>query len=308
MQTILGSGGVIGNNVALSLPKYTKKVRLVSRKPKKVVGNEELFKADLLKYKQAKEAVKGSEVVYLTVGVKFKTKIWQKQWPVIIQNVIDACKEYQAKLVYLDNTYMYGKVQGWMTERTPFNPAGPKGEISAQMATRVLEEIRNGNLKALIARSADFYGPKAFHSYLNLLISERVAFRRPPLLFYSSRLRHAYTYAPDAGLGMAMLGNTPSAFGQTWHLPTDHRVPTGAEYVKMAGDEMFLRPKYKVLNQKDIEFAAYFNPLIKESLEILGQFEGDYLFDSSKFLSQFKFEATTYMDGFIDLMNEYPLA
>ena len=35
MQTILGSTGIIGKELAKALPQYTNKVRLVSRNPKK---------------------------------------------------------------------------------------------------------------------------------------------------------------------------------------------------------------------------------------------------------------------------------
>jgi nucleoside-diphosphate-sugar epimerase len=122
MQTILGSSGVIGTEVAKALHKsFTKDIRLVSRDPKKVNPTDELFKADLMVRDQVMEAVKGSEIVYLLVGIQYSAKIWAVQWPVIMQNVIDACKEHKAKLVFFDNVYSYGKVEGWMTEETPYH-------------------------------------------------------------------------------------------------------------------------------------------------------------------------------------------
>ena len=66
MQTILGAGGVIGIELAKSLPKYANLIRLVSRNPKKVNPNDEMMSADLLNGKQVLKAVQGSEVVYLT--------------------------------------------------------------------------------------------------------------------------------------------------------------------------------------------------------------------------------------------------
>jgi len=47
MQVILGSGGAIGNDLAKELKKYTVKIRLVSRNPKKINDNDELVKCDL---------------------------------------------------------------------------------------------------------------------------------------------------------------------------------------------------------------------------------------------------------------------
>ena len=92
MQTILGSSGVIGRELAKSLTQYTNKIRLVSRNPKKVNDSDEIVSADLLSAEQTSKAVQGSEVVYLTVGIQYKLSLWQQQWPLIMKNVIEACK------------------------------------------------------------------------------------------------------------------------------------------------------------------------------------------------------------------------
>jgi len=106
MQTILGSSGIIGTEVAKALYKsYTTDIRLVSRNPKNVHPTDQLFRADLLDRDQVRHAVKGSEVVYLTAGIQYNAKIWAEKWPVIMQNVIEACKEQKAKLVFFDNVY-----------------------------------------------------------------------------------------------------------------------------------------------------------------------------------------------------------
>ncbi|MGN6801692.1 MAG: NAD(P)H-binding protein [Ginsengibacter sp.] len=100
MQTILGSGGAIAIPLAKDLLKYTDKVRLVSRHPKKVNESDELFQADLLNAQQVNNAVEGSEVVYLTAGLKYSIKTWEKEWPMIMMNTINACIRHQAKLVF----------------------------------------------------------------------------------------------------------------------------------------------------------------------------------------------------------------
>ena len=96
MQTILGSSGVIGRELAKALPQYPDKIRLVSRNPKKVNGGDELFKANLLNADETMKAIEDWEVVYLTVGLQYDINIWRKQWPTLMQNVIDACKKNQA--------------------------------------------------------------------------------------------------------------------------------------------------------------------------------------------------------------------
>jgi nucleoside-diphosphate-sugar epimerase len=297
MQTILGSGGIIANHLAKALPQYTENIRLVSRNPKAITGEEELFSADLTSADQVMKAVKGSAVVYLTAGLQYNIKTWQQQWPGLMQNVIHACQENGSKLVFFDNVYMYGKVTGPMTEQTPFNPCSKKGEIRAQIATMILDEVAKGSLTALIARAADFYGPETFNSFLHMMVFENLKKGKSAQLLISKKLKHSYTYTPDAGKATALLGNTPSAFNQTWHLPTDMNVLAGSEMVEIAARELNIKPKITVLPRIMVQIAGLFNHIIKESVEMLYQYDSEYIFDSGKFDKAFSFDKVLYPEG-----------
>src|SRR2546423_14499440 len=107
MQVILGAGGAIAKELTKELPRYATRVRLVARHPKKVNESDEILAGDLLNPETVNNAVKGAEVVYLVAGLQYKIKIWQTQWPLIMQNVIRACEQHNAKLVFFDNVYMY---------------------------------------------------------------------------------------------------------------------------------------------------------------------------------------------------------
>jgi len=122
-----------------------------------VSGAMEAVTADVAYLDDTLKAVSGSSVAFLVVGLKYDLKVWRELWPRIMDNAIEACKRSNSKLVFFDNVYMYGKVDGVMTEETPFRPCSKKGEIRAEIATMLLNEIKAGKLTALIARSADFY-------------------------------------------------------------------------------------------------------------------------------------------------------
>jgi len=297
MQTILGSGGIIANHLAASLPLYTDKIRLVSRNPKAVTGKEELLSADLTSYEQVMKAVQGSAVVYLTAVLQYSIKVWQDQWPRLMQNVINACKENDSKLVFFDNVYMYGKVVGPMTEETPFNPCSLKGEVRAKIATMILDEISKGSLTALIARAADFYGPETYNSFLNMMVFENLKKGKSAQLMITKNAKHSFTYTPDAGKATALLGNTSSAFNQTWHLPADMNVLTTEQIVEIAAKELNVKPRITVLPKLMIQMAGLFNPIIKESVEMLYQYNSEYIFDSGKFDKAFTFNKVLYADG-----------
>lgn len=296
MQTILGSGGIIGKEASYCLSQFTDHIRQVSRHPKKVNETDHIYPADLTNEQDVMEAVKGSEVVYLTIGLPYNTSVWQKNWPIIMNNTINACKEHGAKLVFFDNVYMYGLVDGWMTEETSYNPCSKKGEVRAVIAHKLMDEVGKGNIQALIARAADFYGPKATNTYITPMIFDKLNKKKKPQLMLDAFKKHSYTYTPDAARAMALLGNTPEAFNQIWHLPSDRNVMTGAEFVSEAAQH-FQRPNhYSVLSSFMMKFAGLFSPIINETHEMLYQSKHDYLFDSSKFENNF-FAPTSYQDG-----------
>lgn len=302
MQTILGSGGIIGKEASYCLNEFSDQIRQVSRKPKQVNSTDQIFPADLKNESDVRAAVKGSKVVYLTVGLPYDTKTWKEVWPKIMTNTINACQEHHAKLVFFDNVYMYGKVEGFMTEDTPFNPCSKKGEVRAKIARQLTEEMDKGNVNALIARSADFYGPKASNTYVSPMLFDKLKSGQKPQLMITADAKHSFTYTPDAARAMAFLGNTEEAFGQVWHLPTDHHVLTMKEWVALASPYFESKSKYSILSPMMIKMASWFSPEVKESQEMLYQYKYDYLFDSSKFTDKY-FGATSYGDGIKTIFN-----
>lgn len=99
-QVILGAGGDIGALLAKELKPYTTDIRLVSRKPQQINGDDELFPANLLDRDRVSEAVSNTDVAYLVIGLKYDSRIWQTDWPVVIDNVIDACLKHGTKMAF----------------------------------------------------------------------------------------------------------------------------------------------------------------------------------------------------------------
>jgi nucleoside-diphosphate-sugar epimerase len=260
-------------------------------------GATETVFADISDLDQTIRAVSGSTVVYLLIGLKYDLKIWGDLWPRIMNNAIEACKRTGAKLIFFDNVYMYGKVIGRMIEETPFNPCSKKGEIRARIAVALLNEVRAGKLNAMIARSADFYGPHARSSIANIMVFDKFVKGATASCLVNDAVAHSYTFTPDAARSLALLADTESAWNQTWHVPTAANPPTGKEFIQMVAKEFGVKPKYRVLNRPLIKVVGLFNPDIRESYEMLYQSDSEYLFDSTKFSTAFSFEPTSYAEG-----------
>jgi nucleoside-diphosphate-sugar epimerase len=297
LHTLLGGNGTIANELIPILQANGQQIRLFSRNPKPVPGAE-LVSGDVLNKEDVLRAVKGSDIVYLLVGLEYSKKIWKKSWPVIMLNTIETCKAVGARLIFFDNVYMYGRVTGKMTESTPFNPISEKGSIRAEVDEMLLNEMKAGSLRAIIAKSADFYGPRAkATSVAGLLIFDKMKQGKTVQWFVNSKLPHSFTYTPDAAAGLYLLATTESAYGQSWHLPTASPAPTGKEFIEIAAKYMHARAGVQVLPKWLIGVVGLFVPIMKELGEMLYQNEFPYEFDSSKFEKTFNFRPTTYEDG-----------
>ena len=298
MQTILGSGGAIGSLLAKELLKYTDKVRLVARNPQKVNDADELFKADLTNASEVLKSVEGSEVVYLCVGLPYQLKVWQQQWPAVMQNTINACIQHKAKLVFIDNVYMYSQdAIPHMTEESPLNPPSQKGKIRLQIAQMLMDEVANGTLTALIARSADFYGPDVKTSVLKISVFDNFQKGKKAMWLSDATKIHSFTYTPDIAKATALLGNTADAYGQVWHLPTSTEKLTGIDFIKMIAAEMKVKPAFNTFSKFMISALGLFLPILRELKEMQYQNDQNYFFDSSKFQQRFGISGTNYADG-----------
>jgi nucleoside-diphosphate-sugar epimerase len=295
-HTILGAGGSIGNALAFELLKKNEEIRLVSRSNFSIPGTESR-KADVTSYEETLKSVENSDIVYLCVGLPYDSKIWGELWPKIMQNTIDACKSVNAKLIFFDNVYMYGRVVGKMAETTPYNPCSRKGEIRAKIATLLEDEIKKKNIIAIIARAADLYGPYATKTSLPyiLAIDRLMKGKRAQWLVDVHKL-HSFTYTIDSAKGMILLSNREECFNQTWHLPTYNPID-GETFIHMIAKELGFARHYTVLSKWMIKMAGFFNKTVSESFEMLYQNKFNYYFDSTKFNTFFNYIPKSYYDG-----------
>lgn len=304
MQTILGANGQIGEELAKALKqKYTAEIRLVSRKPRKVNDTDEVFAADLSVLENAIEAVKGSTVAYFTLGLPMNSDLWEQQFPRITANVIEACKRNGAKLVFFDNTYMYPQDGRVLTEETSFGPVGRKGRVRQEMAELVLQEMRSGALESVICRAPEFYGPGKTQSITNTLVFDRIKKGKQAKVPLSAGKRRSLIWTPDASRATALIGNTPEAFGQTWHLPVAQEHFTYKELIRLIAEVGKKELSYSVIPKFAFKIGALFNDQLKELQELLPRYAQDNIFDDSKFRKHFPgFKVTSYREGIVQIL------
>jgi nucleoside-diphosphate-sugar epimerase len=162
--------------------------------------------------------------------------------------------------------------------------------------------MKAGNIQGMIVRAADFYGPNVLLSLTHSMVTEKLKTGKTPQWIGDPKRIHSFTYTPDAGKCVAMLANTPSAYQQTWHALTSQERMTGEEYVRMAC-ELKQRPfKIQALPKWGVRMLGLFVPVLREFVEMMYQYENDYLFDSTKFEKALNISATTYREGIAETL------
>ncbi|HED3853372.1 NAD-dependent epimerase/dehydratase family protein [Enterobacter soli] len=307
MQTILGASGQIARELARELKhNYTDDLRLVSRHPQKVNDSDMTCAADLLDAQQTRNAVKGSDTVYFAAGLPPDSALWERQFPTMLKNALDAARMAGAKFVYFDNTYMYTQSNAPQTEETRFAPRGRKGKVRAAMADRVLDEMKRAEIPVLIGRAPEFYGPGKTQSFTNALILDKLkSGKRPRVPVRDDKLR-TLIWTPDASRALAVLGNTPDAYGQSWHLPCCDDRLTYQQFVTLACDIFGQQADYSVISKLAFTAAGLVSKGAREIRELLPRYEFDNLFESEKFKQRFPdFAVTTYREGLEKIWQEW---
>ena len=299
MQTILGSGGSIGTELAKELKQYTDAIKLVSRNPAKVNDTDILHSADLSDAMQIDEAVQGSEICYVTLGFDYNIRVWKEKWLPFMTSVVEACIKHRSKLVFFDNVYAIGGNHvNHITEDSPISPSSKKGEVRAAVDKLILDQVEQGGLQAIIARAPDFFGPeKKQNSLLLNLVHDNLAKRKAAQWFCNADVVHTMGYTPDLARGTAILGNSGDAYNQVWNLPVDMDSLTGREWVELFAGEMKARNKIQVLPLWALRLLGLFVPILREMPEMMYQFDRPYQFDCTKFNSKFNFKPTSNLEA-----------
>lgn len=298
LHTILGANGNIAQIVSNELNLHGIQVRQFSRNPQKENDSDDLASGDLLDSLAVNNAVSGAEVVYLLAGIKYSSKIWEEEWPIIMSNTIEACISNNAKLVFFDNMYAYDPEQiSNLTEETPLNPKSRKGQVRKEILEMLWKAVEEKKLTAMVARAADFYGPNASNSFLNELVIKRMKSGKAPQWLYSGDKKHSFTYIPDAGKATAFLALQEDSWNQSWHLPTDDSYPSGNEITEFLNQELGTNFKLQVMPSWLVFVLGIFMSIMKEIRELKYQSAEDYCFDSSKIEKKYGLTPTPFKEG-----------
>lgn len=293
---VFGATGGIGRALTEELVRQGRRVRAVSRSGAGIHGAEPIA-IDASQPDAAAAAAAGAAVVYHCVNPGYTQ--WPELLPPVSRSILHAAQATGAKLVYADNLYAYGPVEGPMREDFPAVATGRKGRTRVAVAAEMLAAQRDGRVRVAIARASDYYGPHGANSNAGEPVFGRaVAGKRP---FWNGRLDQPHTlhFLPDLARGLVTLADRREADGEVWHLPA--APPLTAQQFFDLTFEAAGRPipaRAQTLPPPMLALAGLFSPLLRELRETRYQFNAPFVIDSSKFERAFgAFDASPHDDA-----------
>ena len=187
---------------------------------------------------------------------------------------------------------MYGLTGGRpLTEDLPHAPNTRKGTVRAKMAQELMEAHTSGKVRVATGRASDFFGPRVLVSAAGEQVFGRAVEGKGAQVAGDPDQPHTYTYMPDIGRGLVILGEREEALGQAWHLPSPETVTT-REFVETIFEEVGKPARVQAAPKILLRAIGLFNPGIRETIEMLYEFEEPFVVDHSKFERAFGEQAT----------------
>lgn len=284
LHVVLG-GGAVGRSVIGDLKRRNLNFRAVDIKE---ISGVATTISNVLNIDSLREALQGAEYVYVCLGLPYKSKVWEESWPVIMTNIIEVCSEIKAKIVYLDNVYLYGPPPLPMNfdETTSQITNTRKGLVRKKIADQLMQAHATGKVRAVIGRSADFYGPYAVTSVIYQSFLERMLVGKNPQFMGSLNTIHSYAYVDDVGRALVALALDDTCYGEVWHIPTASAL-TIEDLLKIFNKQLNADFRIQYISKFMKKILSVFIPIIKEVEETLYQYEYDFVIDHAKFTRKF---------------------
>lgn len=285
LSVVLGASGGLGAAVVRALAREGRPVRAVSRSG---TGPEspgvEWLAADLSDRAAAVTACAGAAVVVNAVQPPYDR--WAELFPPLIAGVLAGAEAAGAKLVMVDNLYMYGPAAGELTEDTPRRATGTKGALRIRIEDELLAAHAGGRVRVTIGRLSDYYGVGGANSSLVKTVLEPAVKGRTMRWLGSLDQPRTLHYLDDAARGLLVLADQDLADGQVWHLPAAAPI-TGRSFTALVNGHLEDPVKVATMSRLALRIGGLFSAPARETVEVFHQWDRPFVSSSAKFDAAF---------------------
>ncbi len=284
LHVVLGTGA-IGIAVAEALVQRGERVRVVNRRGNAAIPGIEPAAADVSDPGQAREVMADASVIYNCTNPS-AYHIWPDVLPQLQAGILAGAEAAGARLVVMDNLYMYGATHGTpMTEDMPYAATTKKGRLRAEIAEKWMAAHRAGRVPVVIARASDYFGPNGRAAMLDAVFGRAVRGKSAQVIG-DPDMPHTYTYVPDIGKALVILGERDEALGEVWHVPSPETLTTRA-FIERIADALGRPIKIQVASTWLLRVMGLFQPTMRELIEMVYEFNEPFIVDDSKFKAAF---------------------
>ncbi|MDN4611571.1 NAD-dependent epimerase/dehydratase family protein [Arthrobacter burdickii] len=295
VHVVVGASGGTGAALVRELLRREYRVRGVNRSGRAdVPAGVEIVRGDAADPERMRQVCQDAGVVYNAVNPPLDR--WREDFPAVVDGVLAGAEAAGARMVFVDDTWMYGRVSGPMTEDLPERPVCNKGVLRAWLAERVLAAHARGQVATVIGRAPELYGP-GVESLLGRTLFGAAVRGRSGLWAGSTTEPLTPMFIEDFAYGLVELGENTEALGQVWHLPTPPPTTAG-EFIDGISIESGRRFRVHRVSPGLVRAAGIFSTVAREGAEMLYQFEHPHVIDSTKYRNVFGHgKVTSYEAG-----------
>jgi len=292
VQVVFGTGP-LGRAVMQELVARGRSVRMVSRSGAmaETPAGVEVIAGDLYDPTFVRRVAQGAPAAYQCAQPHYHE--WPEKFPPLQAAILEGLTGTATRLVLAENLYAYGRQDGIpLQEDFPLGAHTRKGKVRAAMTQAALSAHQEGKLQIAIGRGSDFFGPWAMDSSHGDRVFYPALAGKAASFAGNLDVPHTVTYIRDFGRALVVLGERQEALGQAWHVPNDLPTITQREFAALVFGLLGAPPRVSSVSKGMMRMAGVFIPGARETVEMMYEFEGPFVVDSSRFESTFEMRAT----------------
>jgi nucleoside-diphosphate-sugar epimerase len=268
---------------------------MVNRTGAAALTGVETIGGDATNLDLARDVAADADTVYFCLNAPNYHR-WAEEFPPLQRAVVGAAKSADAKLVVLENLYMYGPTSERLRETTPVNPTSAKSRTRASMSAELLEAHRCGEVRVVIGRASDFVGPGVRDSALGQFVFAPALAGKRAQTMGRPDTQHTYSYVPDVGRTSCSSAHatTPTAGCGTCRTPRTRT--TRNIIIDVYGAAGIRRTDVTALRRPLLRALGLFNRNVRELLHTYYQFAAPFVVDDSAFRHAFGGHTTQWGD------------
>ena len=295
-HVVLGAGAV-GMAVVEALVRRGESVRVVNRSGlREPMTGVQSVTGDITDPAFAASVTRGARVIYQALNPPYHR--WAQEFPGLQAAAIAAAQAAGARLVAMDNVYMYGRANGRpFTEDRAYDPHTRKGRVRAEMARDLMAAHDAGRVQVTVGRASDFFGPRAgAQSLIGDWVIPPALADKPASVMGDPDMPHTYTFIPDIGENLVRLGERDDALGRVWHLPSPE-TRTTRDVVALVYQAAGTKPRLKVTPAWQMRALGLVNRTVREINEMRYEFDEPFIVDASRAETELGLRATPLTDA-----------